>query len=373
MRVVVCGTIFGQVYLEALRSADLPFELAGILCQGSERSRLCARRLGVPVFTHPDEIPDRIDIACIVVRSGLLGGRGTELAHRLMERGIHILQEHPLHFNELAECLRHARRRGLVYHLNSFYVHVAPVRRFVAAARQLLRSRQLLYVDACCGFQVAYALLDILASAIGGVRPWVFSASASSDGPGGSAGDEPPFRSLSGLLAGVPATLRIQNQLDPGDPDNFAHVLHRVCLGTESGSLMLVDTHGPTVWCERPGFPREVREPGARPHFADLGGPPGDGGPPCTTVLGPATYPSYEQIFRSLWPDGVRRALLDVRRAILESEDPLPRGQGHLTLCQLWQDLTANLGPPRLHRAEPPRLLSVEEHAAMARAAGSEG
>lgn len=79
-RVVVCGARFGQVYLEAFRNPDLPFELAGVVAAGSERSRACARRYGAPLYTDPEQLPDDIDMACVVIRGGLLGGRGSELA-----------------------------------------------------------------------------------------------------------------------------------------------------------------------------------------------------------------------------------------------------------------------------------------------------
>jgi thiazolinyl imide reductase len=347
MRAVVCGTIFGQVYLEAFRRPDAPLPLAGVLARGSERSRLCAGRLGVPLYTSPAELPDDVAVACVVVRSGLLGGRGTELALSLMDRKIHVLQEHPLHHDELAQCLRSARRNGVVHHLNSFYVHLDPVRRFVGAARELLRRRPPLFIEAACGFQVAYALLDILGAVLGGVRPWQLTATTA----GG------PFRMLEGRIAGVPVTLRIQNQLDPADPDNFAHLMHRIQIGTEAGTLLLTDTHGPTLWLERPRFPREVRQDAAAPHFAQETSREDA----VASVVTEAPPVGYAEAFHTLWPAGVARALAGLRRAIEDREEPSRHGQYHLALCQLWQDITSRLGPPELVRAgEPSRLTAAD-------------
>lgn len=368
MRVVVCGTIFGQVYLEAFRVPGIPFELAGIVAHGSERSKACARHYGVPLFTSPADVPGDVDIACVVVRSGLLGGRGVELAQAFMARGIHVLQEHPLHHDELAECLRTARRHRVVYRLNSFYVHLPPVRRFITAARALLGRQRALYVDAACGFQVAYALFDILGEALGGVRPWgLAEAPPLAEDLRRLTTLDTPFRSLGGVIAGVPLTLRIQNQLDPSDPDNYAHLLHRITIGTEGGNLTLVNTHGPIVWSARPGFPRRVRNTGARPHFTAGAAPEPDADDeahldaPSATVLDVGEVPGYRDVFESLWPRGVARALGDVRRAALEGDDPLPRGQYHLTLCRLWQDTTVRLGPPELVRCRPPQGLSADD------------
>jgi pyochelin biosynthetic protein PchG len=368
LRVVVCGTTFGQVYLQAFQLPGLPFRLTGVLGQGSDRSRACASYYGAPLFTDVAELPYDVDIACVVIRGGLLGGRGVELVRRLLERGIHVLQEHPLHHDELAECLRQARRHGVVYQLNSFYVHVAQTRAFIASARELLRLQRPLYVDAACGFQFAYSLLDMLGQALGGVRPWCL-APATEAGPALQAlsGVEPPFRALDGVIAGVPLTLRVQNQLDPRDPDNFAHLMHRITVGTESGALTLVGTHGPVVWQPRPRYPRVPRDAGSRPYFAAESAPDLAGA--SAVVVGPTSAPSVRDIFRSEWPAAVGRALLQLRRAILDGEDPLRRGQHHLTLCRIWQQIAARLGPPKLLEGPLPEELSVEQLNALAMAA----
>lgn len=369
MRAVVCGSVFGQVYLEAFARSDVPFELAGIVSHGSERSRLCADRLGVPLFTSVDAVPADVSAACVVVRSGLLGGAGTELAYAFMNRGIHVLQEHPLHHDELAECLRTARRNGVTYQLNSFYVHLPPVRQFLAAACSLFSRQPPLYIDAACGFQMAYSLLDIMAALFGGARPCAIADPPRlPDSLRSAIPLDVPFRSVEGVFAGVPLTLRIQNQLDPADPDNFAHLTHRITVGTEGGSLTLVDTHGPIVWTPRPQFPREVRSQGAAPHFASSA----DEAIPGTTIIGQPGAPGYEELFRSVWPLGVRNALRELHSAIEERKNPLERGQVHLTLCQLWQDLTTRLGPPDLLHLDRPHPLTAEMLRDVASAAEAE-
>lgn len=353
MKVVVCGAKFGQVYLEAL--AGSRFELAGVLARGSARSAAAAAHYGVPLFTSPVQVPDDVELACVVVRGGLLGGPGAALAGELLGRGLHVLQEHPLHHDELAGCLRTASRNGVVYRLNSFYAHQPPVRRFLGAARHLLARQRPRYVDAACGFQVAYALLDILGQALGGVRPWAFAdPTPMPAGVRAMTELDMPFRSLDGVLAGVPLTLRVQNQMDPADPDNYAHLLHRITIGTEAGSLTLVGTHGPVVWSPRPDFPREIQSTDASPHFAGDGVVEDHLDVPSGRVLGPANAPGYREVFGSVWPHGVRNALGELAAAASAGDRSTRHGQYHLTLCRLWQDITARLGPPELLDTEPP-------------------
>ena len=75
VRVVVAGTSFGRVYLDAVGS-----DLVGILARGSDYSKQCAASRGVPLYTSVDEVPD-VDVACVVLKSGALGGPGTEIAN----------------------------------------------------------------------------------------------------------------------------------------------------------------------------------------------------------------------------------------------------------------------------------------------------
>ena len=358
MRVVVCGTTFGQVYLNAFRDAGLPFELAGIVARGSVRSRECAERWGVPLFTEALQVPGDTDIACVVVRSGALGGRGTELATTLMRRGIHVLQEHPVHHDDLAACLTQAHRHRVVYRLNSFYPHLEPVRRFLAAARRLISRQRPLFVDAACAIHVAYPLFDILGQALGGVRPWSVNAllPATESPPPPDEGGA-PFRSLEGLIGGVPLTLRVQNQIALGDPDNHLHLLHRITIGTEGGNLTLVDTHGPLLWSPRLHIPAEMKD-----HF-DLAA--ADSAEhldfASSAPLGPPSGPTFREILGSMWPAGVAAALLELRTAILNGEDPRPKGQYHLALCRIWQETTSRLGYPELIRFPDPRPLAIAD------------
>lgn len=345
-RVIVCGTRFGRVYLSAFRDPALPFELAGILARGGERSRRCAEHYGVPLFTRPDQLPADIDIACVVVSGSINGGPGARLAQQLMDRGLHVLQEHQLDETELAQCLRAARRNHVAYHLNTLYVHIDPVRQFVAAAREALRRRPLLYIEASASFPVAYSLLDILGQAVGRIRPWkVETAPPTSAEQQAATRLDIPFRTIEGVLAGVPFTLRLQRQMDAGDPENHAHLFHRITLGTEGGTLMLVNTHGPVLWSPRPRLPGELDdtlEPGqATSEYL---------GYPSTVPIGMAQAPDYRHIMSTMWPAGVGRALTGLHRAACDGDDCLRFGQYHLSIAKLFQDVVTSAGPLDLRR-----------------------
>ncbi|MFI0039155.1 Gfo/Idh/MocA family oxidoreductase [Streptomyces mutabilis] len=348
-RVLVCGTNFGRFYAEAARRRP-GYALAGILSRGSAASRAYAERLGVPHYTDADDLPAGIDAACVAVSSSISGGRGTELARTLMDRGIHVLQEHPVHLTELTDNLRHARRRGVQYRLNTHYPHVAPVRDFIDAARRLVARQRPLFVDAATPVHLMHPLVDILGQAMGTLRPWRFADPAPLPADIGPQ----PFRSLHGVFAGAPLTLRVHHQLDPADRDNHALHWHRVSLGTEGGVLTLADTHGPVLWSPRLHIGRDADR-----RFVLDGPGTGRLGLGTTAVVG--NTGTFRTVFSDLWPQAIGSALDGLREAVGQGGDALRTGQYDLAVCRIWTELAARLGPPEIVRPDTPRPLAVSD------------
>ncbi|WP_019548765.1 bifunctional Gfo/Idh/MocA family oxidoreductase/class I SAM-dependent methyltransferase [Streptomyces sulphureus] len=335
LKTLVCGSTFGQFYLAALASRPDRFETVGLLARGSERSRRCAERYGVPLYAHPKDLPDDIDLACVVVRSGVMGGTGTSLALDLLGRGIHVLQEQPVHHDDLAACLREARRNHVHYRLGDLYAQLPEVRRFVSALRRRLDGQRPVYVDAACASQVAFPLLHILGDALGAVRPWQVTAAAETEGA--------PFSVLTGVIGGVPLTLRVQNQIDPEDPDNHLHLLHRITVGTHSGSLTLHDPHGPVLWSPRLHISDSVKSD------FDFDAPDSRHLGEATTVsLSPQTAPPYREALGAQWPAAIARDLSALRAQVAGETGEKRPDQYHLALTRMWRDLTGELGYPSL-------------------------
>lgn len=356
LRVVVAGTGFGRVYLDAVASAPGRYSLAGVLSRGSDQSARVAAERGVPLFTCADEVPGDVDVVCVVVGSGVVGGRGAELAQEFLDRGVHVLHEHPVHSEELAACLRAARRGGAAYRVNTLYPEIAPVRRFLAAAQALLEHQEARFVDAACNSQVLYPLLDVLGRAVGGLRPWSLAEPCPVPEPPAGTGAQ-PFRFLYATVGGVPATLRVQNQVHPGDPDNHSHLLHRVSLGTDAGVLTLGDTHGPVLWnarmhADRDGDGRLVMS-GPGTDRLDVSS---------TTVLdgGDWTAPTYSQVFSELWPGAVLRSLDSLAGGIGDPSRTARDGQWALAVSTAWSRVSGTLGMPEPVRPEEPGTVPVE-------------
>ena len=368
-KVVVCGTAFGRVYLRGVHE-DPDVELAGVVSRGSSASRCYAKSYGVPHYSDVDQLPGDVDIACVVVRAGVAGGDGGRLAQNLLARGVHVLQEHLLHPDELAACLRIARDRGVCYRLNAFYPHLRPVELFLRAARVLRERQPPLHVDAAAGGQVVYPLLDIIGRAVGRMRPWAVGESAPVPAELAAVADRAmPYTSVSAVIGGVPVSLRVQNQIHPADPDNHALLLHRLAIAFEGGVLALADTHGPVLWSPRLHSERDetgrivVAGPGTE--RLDV---------PSTQALDPADVPTFRGIIDELWPQGVRAALAELRADIADPARSVGAGQWTVTVTAMWHRLTTVLGQPELIRPASPMPLPLPELlAAEAAMAGGRG
>ncbi|MFB9278523.1 Gfo/Idh/MocA family oxidoreductase [Cohnella cellulosilytica] len=353
-RVIVCGSTFGQFYLEALALLPDRYELAGLLARGSDRSRRCAAYYGVPLYTGIEQLPDDIDAACVVLRSGVMGGQGTELSLALLERGIHVMQEQPIHHKDLALCLRAARRRGAVFRTGDLYVHLPAVRRFIAAARTALQRQEPLYIDAAFASQVSYPMVHILAQALPSIRPWSTAAAGPQEGP---------FRVLTGKIGQVPAVLRVHNEVDPEDPDNYLHLLHQAAIGFAGGSLSLTDTHGPVVWRPR------LHVPDASYTLGELSGAAPDYmREHSTETLGSGNTFSYGDLLAKLWPQAIARDLTELGDAITDRSEAERRAAQELLCASQWHELTAAIGYPTLrpglgHQPLPIHLLRASASA----------
>ncbi|TKI54144.1 methyltransferase [Brevibacillus antibioticus] len=355
LRTVVCGSRFGQFYLEAVKALSEQFELVGLLAKGSERSRQCAERNGIPLYTDVNQLPADIDLACVVLRSTVMGGNGTELSIQLLAKGIHVISEEPIHHKDLALCLKHAKQNDVHFMTGDLYVHLPAVRRFIACARTMLAVQPALYIEAACATQVSFPLMHILQEALPSIRPWKISHVIK---------DEGPFQVLIGQLGKIPITLRAHNEVDPDDPDNHLHLLHRVTIGVAGGSLSLTDTHGPVVWQPRLHVP----------DLPDIHGeltvsPPAHMLENSTHILGPQETPTYRDILTKQWPQAIGRDLLIMRDRIMEQVDKTAvetRAQQELLCSRQWQEWTQALGYPvlRSHGSHEPLTLASLEQAA---------
>ena len=60
LQVLVCGTNYGRIYLEAIRLGGPAYKLVGLLARGSPVSQQVARELGVPLYRRAEDVSTRV-------------------------------------------------------------------------------------------------------------------------------------------------------------------------------------------------------------------------------------------------------------------------------------------------------------------------
>lgn len=73
-----------------LRRKDL-VDVVGILGKGGQHSLECSTKYNIPLYTSVSELPSGIDLACVIVRAGVMGGEGIQLSKELLQKGISVL------------------------------------------------------------------------------------------------------------------------------------------------------------------------------------------------------------------------------------------------------------------------------------------
>jgi thiazolinyl imide reductase len=349
--VIICGTWFGQVYLSAFLSGDPHFRLAGILARGSQRSRRYAREFGVPLYTHVNDILPGIDVACVVIRSAIIGGEGTEIAKSLLKRGIHVIQEHPVHFKNIKACLDLAKKNNVCYHINTHHVHVKPITTFIDYLVKARQKQEIIFIEGTCSFQTIYSLMDIIGRALGGIRPYgvtkalAWETSLLEEYKNNSSLGVIPFKCVQGIIKGIPFTLKIQTYYDPDDLDNNILIMHRLCIGMLNGNLTLVNTHGPVVWSQSFAIPKENQEEISfqKRSTAFIGQDTA-----AAVLYSEDPAPSLSSTAKTQWPDGVRLALNRLKEHILTNRTPAEQSMEYLTdLSSMWSELMRQFGEPQ--------------------------
>ncbi len=349
LRVLVCGTRFGQFYLEAIKNSH-QFDLAGILAQGSKRSYLCARIYDTNLYSDIRDIPKDIDIACIVVPSSIMGGSGTALAMEFMKKGIHVLIEQPVHYQDLIECYRMAKEYHVKFIVGDLYVNLPYVNKFIGIAQKVMNKETPIYLNIDMATQVSFPLTHILAKLFGNLQPWEVNGEISGNRP---------FQMMSLTIKGVPTTIRAQNQVEISVSDSYMHLMHQITLGFDSGKLTLFDTNGPVIWTPRMQMPNITIIP------RDLEQSTSNSlTTPVIEDFAPNHKTTYQEVLTKSWPSAILEDMEKLRNFIsndIKSIEMTKKGQHIIQAAQLWSDITGTLGYPNDYRRMDQPFLNMEE------------
>jgi pyochelin biosynthetic protein PchG len=230
MKVVVCGSNYGRLYVPAIQGIE-NLEVRAILGRDSQRSKDLAAEARVPLLSEVTSLPDDVEMACVATTSFKQG----PLILSLLDGGIHVLAEHPVS----ADLIRAARsgRYKAELHVNSLFSDTAIAHQYFELAEEKRRNNSLLFATGYCMNQTLFSWLDIVVRAIGctEIRDINIRTLEKLDLVDFQVGD-------------VTVAAAIQTRMDPTESRRNTIFTHSLNLGFLGGVLSLGGSYGPLTW-----------------------------------------------------------------------------------------------------------------------------
>ncbi|SBS25208.1 Oxidoreductase family, NAD-binding Rossmann fold [Marinomonas spartinae] len=244
MRILVCGTNYGSTYIRALAMSHGSMTLVGILSTGSARSKAYAQHVQIPHYSNIKDIPDHsVDIACVAVP----GEAGQVLVLALLEKGIHVLCEHPIGALQMRKALELAQKKQCVFQVNAHFSDLYAPQAFYNALHVARQAGECLHYELSVNLRTLYSGLDLLGRALGTLKGILVSPPA-----------DPNALFVNLTLSGpsVNVSMLCQNFASEADDGSATLINHRMSATFPHGNLLLAETNGPVLW-----FPSPVSMP----------------------------------------------------------------------------------------------------------------
>ena len=231
-QVLLCGTQYGQTYLPAIFQAN-DLALSGILAKGSDRSVRLAEQYSVPLYYSVQEVPKETDVAIVAINEQV----ATPIAKSLLQHGIDVLLEHPVHSHNLESIFDVAAKCDRTCHLNGHFSHLPPVSEFIQVCKNLNTINPPQIINVQCNSRTLFSTLEILMRCFGMFHLEQIGINKIGD-----------YCNLSMALDDIPLTLTYQQWRFKADDSKDSPLGHQINITYPQGVLNLGGTFGPCLW-----------------------------------------------------------------------------------------------------------------------------
>lgn len=331
IKAIVCGTTFGQSYINAIKKMN-DIELAGILASGSSRSEECAKEHDVPLYVDVNSIPQDIDVAFVVVKSSVLGGKGTELAESLLKKGVHVMQEHPIHYKEIGDCLKVAHEFNTCYMVGNLYNSLKTIEKFIEAAKYLNKKDVLQHIDVMTSSQLLYSLIGILNEGLPLFRSFDIISILTEK--------RYPFNRVVLSNGQLDINLQIHNEISDVDGNNHMHLLHKITFFYKSGRLDLEDTFGSVTWRNRMNISDSIVLSSKKTEIDCLD-------KSMLLILKNYSNLTYRNLLYKIFPYGIKKEIEKFIENVKQKKVNGTRIQKEILVSKKWGQVMEEIGFPR--------------------------
>lgn len=324
LKVIVCGAVFGQIYIKGINMNE-KYELVGILSNGSKLSNDLSNIYGVPLYTDISNIPiNEIDLVCVVVRSTIVGGVGTNIAKFFLERGLSVIQEQPVHLKEVMSNTRLANIKNTNYLVNSFYPYFPSVVNMLDAINKIKLTNKVYSINCSCGIQILFPTLDILSKIIGKIEIiQILGMHQNSD-----------FEKYIYLnIENVFVMLRVFNKNNYIGKDNPITSIFNIDISTDLGDLYLTDVCGYLIWNNKPLIIENYLKNKYNPRGEEL----------INNNIYSFKENSFKESFNSEWPKSVSNYLNLYYELLNNKEKKLEYYNNMVNVLKLWNKISLAL------------------------------
>ncbi|WP_353463116.1 bifunctional Gfo/Idh/MocA family oxidoreductase/class I SAM-dependent methyltransferase [Mammaliicoccus sciuri] len=344
---IVCGSRFGQFYIEALKKIP-NINLHGLLASGSERSNDCANNYQIQLYNDVDELPDDIDLACIAIKSEVQGGKGNLIAESLLKRGIDVIFEQPLSEKEYISLFKLAKKEKRYFTVCNLYSQLPSVQNFIQNFKFIKKEQSIKYINVEFATQLSYPVAQLLSLLIPEIKNIEFSISKKEDGP---------FQFLSTTINETQLNLIAYNEAVENEIDNFMRLLFSIKIGFEGGELNLLDPHGDVFWREYIKFPNRYRIPSS---FLD--DPPKGMIRKYIKLLYDNSDLTQQSMFTELWPKTISKEIfLYLEKDQQDKHSFNALAQNHINSSIIWHKLMQSLGYPTFVTKDKYTIYDVDQ------------
>lgn len=344
---IVCGSRFGQFYIEALKRIP-NINLHGLLATGSERSIDCANHYQIQLYNDVDELPDDIDLACIAIKSEVQGGKGNLIAESLLKRGIDVIFEQPLSEKEYISLFKLAKKEKRYFTVCNLYSQLPSVQNFIQNFKFIKKEQSIKYINVEFATQLSYPVAQLLSLLIPEIKNIEFSDSKKGDGP---------FQFLSTAINETQLNLIAYNEAVENEIDNFMRLLFSIKIGFEGGELNLLDPQGDVFWKEYIKFPNRYRIPSSF-----LYDPPKGMTRKYIKLLYDNSDLTQQSMFTELWPKTISKEIfLYLERNQHDKNAFNSLAQNHINSSIIWYKLMQSLGYPTFVAKDRYTLYDVDQ------------
>ncbi len=333
-KAIVCGTRFGQFYIEALKNIQ-DIELIGILANGSERSIKCAKYYKLKLFTDIESLPNDIDFACIAIGSSVFGGNGIYIAKELLKKGINVIFEQPIHSKEISELYNMSILTNEKFNIGNLYNNLPAVKSFLLNANIASEIEQPSYIMIDLNTQLSYPVSGIIKKILKDTIE-VKENYKYIEG-------ESCCNILSINIGKTEIIIKAFNEMGSENLDTDMRMLFSMSVGYSSGRLILSSPLGPVLWEQSPNVPKVD----IIPRFLESNDDEGCSKPWMSILYEGDTY-NKSYVYRNLWVEAITD---DLKEFIFSDTSKKQinsiKIQNELETSMLWQKVMSSLGYPK--------------------------